>query len=189
MIARIRCWLNGPTSAPKPDWVRADAGSRWHFHRMHRRSDKGEVNIGVGSNVEASIYLERAGACVRIGARTHVGGNTVVTCAQEVSIGDDVLIAFDVLISDHDSHALNFCDRQHDVTDWMRGAKDWGRVVFAPIRIGDKAWIGARAILLKGVQIGEGGVVAAGSVVTRDVPAWTLVAGNPARPVKELERP
>ena len=155
---------------------------------MHRRTDQGEVNIGASSNIEASIYLERAGARVRIGARTHVGANTLVTCAEEVSIGDDVLIAFDVLISDHDSHALNFCERQHDVSDWMRGVKDWGRVMFAPIRIGDKAWIGARAILLKGVQIGEGGVVAAGAVVTRDVPAWTLVAGNPARPVKELAR-
>jgi len=156
---------------------------------MHRRTDQGEVNIGEGSNVEASIYLERDGARVRIGARTHIGANTLITCAEEVSIGDDVLIAFDVLISDHDSHALNFCERQHDVSDWMRGVKEWGRVMLAPIRIGDKAWIGARVILLKGVQIGEGGVVAAGAVVTRDVPAWTLVAGNPARPVKELDRP
>ena len=56
----------------------------------------------------------------------------------------------------------------------------------APIRIADKAWLGMNVTVLKGVTIGEGAVVAAGSIVTKDVPPWTLVAGNPARVIKEL---
>jgi acetyltransferase-like isoleucine patch superfamily enzyme len=56
----------------------------------------------------------------------------------------------------------------------------------APIRICRGAWIGARSIILKGVTIGEGAIVGAGSVVTRDVPAFTIVAGNPARILREL---
>ncbi|MBK8021791.1 MAG: hypothetical protein IPK19_10285 [Chloroflexi bacterium] len=56
----------------------------------------------------------------------------------------------------------------------------------APIRICDKAWIGFNAVILKGVTIGEGAIVGAGSVVTKDVPAWTVVAGNPARIIREF---
>jgi len=64
-------------------------------------------------------------------------------------------------------------------------------VSIAPVTIENKAWIGARAIILKGVTVSEGAVVAAGSVVTKDVPPWTIVGGNPAtilRPLTEEER-
>lgn len=54
------------------------------------------------------------------------------------------------------------------------------------ITIGPDAWIGANAIILRGVMIGTGGIVGAGAVVTRNVPAYTIVAGNPARPIREL---
>jgi galactoside O-acetyltransferase len=60
-------------------------------------------------------------------------------------------------------------------------------VAKAAVRIGDKSWIGFNASILKGVTIGEGAVVAACSVVTADVEAWSLVAGNPARPIRRLE--
>jgi len=76
--------------------------------------------------------------------------------------------------------------RQHDVTMWIKGQKDWSQVGMAPVRILNRSWIGARAIILKGVTVGEGGIVAAGSVVTNDVPAWTIVGGNPARVIREL---
>jgi acetyltransferase-like isoleucine patch superfamily enzyme len=54
------------------------------------------------------------------------------------------------------------------------------------ITIGPDAWIGAHAIILRGVMIGKGGIVAAGAVVTRNVPDYTIVAGNPAHPIREL---
>jgi len=66
-------------------------------------------------------------------------------------------------------------------------SKDWSVVPTKPIRICDKVWIGMNAIILKGVTIGEGAVVAAGAVVTKDVPPWTVAAGNPARVVKCIE--
>jgi len=59
-------------------------------------------------------------------------------------------------------------------------------VATAPVKISNKAWIGVRAIVLKGVTIGEGAVVGAGSIVTSDVPPWTIVAGNPARIIRPL---
>jgi galactoside O-acetyltransferase len=66
------------------------------------------------------------------------------------------------------------------------GNKDWSRVATAPIRICDYAWLGFDVVVLKGVTIGEGAIVGARAVVTKDVPPWTIVAGNPARVAKEI---
>lgn len=149
------------------------------------------LSIGSESNIEGAIVLERQGANVHIGSRTHIGGGTLVDAACKIEIGDDVLIAFEVLIMDHGSHSLHFYQRKRDVQDWMKGMKDWTHVKRCPVEIGDKAWLGARVIVLKGVKIGEGAVVGAGSLVTENVPAWTIVGGNPAkviRPLSEEER-
>jgi acetyltransferase-like isoleucine patch superfamily enzyme len=146
------------------------------------------VCIGDGSDIAATIVLEAAGARIQIGNRTHVGGGTLLDAATEIVIGDDVLIAFGALVMDHDSHSLDFEHRRHDVGEWIEGRKDWSHVPRSGVRIDDKVWIGTRAIVLKGVHLGEGCVVAAGCVVTRDVPAWTLVAGSPARIVRELTK-
>lgn len=70
--------------------------------------------------------------------------------------------------------------------NFYRGEKCWDAVTVRPVVIRDKVWLGFNVIVLKGVTIGEGSVVAAGSVVTRDVPDFTLVAGNPARFIRSL---
>jgi galactoside O-acetyltransferase len=106
--------------------------------------------------------------------------------ARKIELGDDVVISWGVTIVDHNSHALTWADRRDDVLDWARGRKDWSNVLIAPVRIRDKVWIGFNAIILKGVTIGEGAIVAAGSVVTKDVPPYCIVAGNPARVVRVL---
>ena len=59
-------------------------------------------------------------------------------------------------------------------------------VKISPVRINDRAWLGFNSIILKGVTIGEGAIIGAGSVVTKDVPAYTIVAGNPARIIQEI---
>lgn len=100
---------------------------------------------------------------VRIG-NSYIGRNCIFDqeVPELVTIGDDVTISSAVIVMAHDSH----------------------RHVVAPIAIGDRAFIGAGAIILPGVTIGEGAVVGAGSVVTRSVPPGTTVAGNPARPIR-----
>ena len=144
------------------------------------------LSIGSGSIVEAAIIFDRPGGSIRIGDRTFVGASTFV-CAEHIEVGDDILISWGCTIVDHNSHALAWKDRSQDVANWYEGKKDWTAVERAAVRIGNKAWIGFNAIILKGVSIGEGAIVGAGSVVTRDVPAFTVVAGNPARPIRELE--
>ena len=145
----------------------------------------GLLIVGEESSIEARLTIERPGARVDIGERTYVG-NCVMSCAQSIKIGSDVMIAWGATIFDHGSHSVQFSKRAMDVRNWNKGEKDWSVVEIRPIQIGDKAWVGYGSIVLPGISIGEGAVVGAGSVVTRDVPAWTVVAGNPARTIRQL---
>jgi acetyltransferase-like isoleucine patch superfamily enzyme len=101
-------------------------------------------------------------------------------------VGDDVLISWGCNIVDHNSHSLKWTERKQDVKDWYQGKKDWAGVSVRPVKIGNKAWLGLNVTILKGVEIGEGAVVGAGSVVIKSVPPWTIVAGNPATMVREI---
>lgn len=186
MIKRIFARLG--LVSKSPEWVKLRSGARLGGAMPQKRGvGTGSVAVGCNSNIEGLIVLERGDAQVEIGERTHMGGGTIVSCASKVQIGDDVLVSFDVLIMDHDSHSLVFAERRFDVTNWVRGIKDWSCVPIKSVVIGNRAWIGARSILLKGVHIGTGAVVAAGAVVTKDVPDWAVVAGNPARVIRSVE--
>jgi acetyltransferase-like isoleucine patch superfamily enzyme len=186
--------LLGSQPNPLVEWpkllgerVAIGEGTRLAGATLVAREPEGcSLSIGAGSNVEARIVFERRDASVCVGSRTHVGSGTLIDSACGIEIGDDVLIAFDVLIMDHNSHSLSFSERCHDVSDWIQGKKDWTHVRSSPVRIGDKSWIGARTTILKGVEIGEGAVIAAASVVVKDVAPWTIVGGNPAALIREL---
>ncbi len=130
--------------------------------------------------------MDRVGARIAIGDRTFFGKSSLIS-AESISIGSDVLISWGVTIVDHQSHSLVFEDRKKDVTNWQTGDKDWKNIVIKPIKVADKVWIGFGATLLAGVTVGEGAVIGADSVVTKDVPPWTVVAGNPAREIRKLD--
>nr|WP_086682277.1 acyltransferase [Nostoc sp. T09] len=142
------------------------------------------VNIDEHSQVPGSLIFDRENATISIGKRVFMNGNLIA--AKSIEIGDDVMISWSVTIVDHNSHAVSFSQRSKDVMNWQLGKKDWTHVKVAPIKICNKVWIGFNSIVLKGVTIGEGAVVAAGSVVTKDVPAWTIVGGNPSRVIREI---
>jgi acetyltransferase-like isoleucine patch superfamily enzyme len=155
------------------------------FWRVKSNSSELTMTVGCGCQIEGRITFERAGASVQIGERTYIG-NSVISCANEIVIGDDVMVAWGAAIFDHGSHSVEFSGRRRDVELWKSGHKDWSAVDIKKTSIGDKSWIGYSAILLPGITIGEGAVVGAGSVVTRDVEPWTVVAGNPAKVVRKL---
>lgn len=104
-----------------------------------------------------------AGARISIGNGTYLNRNTEVIAASEVCIGRDCMIAWDVVIMDTDQHGVG-------------GAAATAR----PVVIGDRVWIGCRALILKGVHVGDGAVIGAGAIVTRDVPAGAIVTGPAA---------
>lgn len=115
---------------------------------------------------------------LRIGNRIFVGHNVSITCNREVIIEDDVLIAGGCKISDYDGHPSSLERRI------ANGLPDDDEI--QPVRICRGAWIGSGVTILKGVTIGAGVVVGANSVVTRSVPPHCVVAGTPARIVKEV---
>jgi acetyltransferase-like isoleucine patch superfamily enzyme len=96
--------------------------------------------------------------------------NLRLDCEASISIGEGTAIASDVIIMDTDHHSIS-------------GASESA----LPIIIGERVWIGARSIILKGVKIGDGSVIAAGSVVNKDVDAGWLYAGVPARPIRPVQ--
>jgi acetyltransferase-like isoleucine patch superfamily enzyme len=131
---------------------------------------------------------------ITVGNGVFINAGTMVISRSLVEIGNNVTIAWGCVIYDHNSHSISYLDRVRDqdqqLIDLPTGSlcahKDWSNVETAPIRICDHAWLGFDVVVLKGVTIGEGAIIGARSVVTRDVPAWTVAAGNPARVVKEI---
>ena len=138
--------------------------------------DRVVVGYGGGARLgSGEVRLQAAaGAIIRVGARTHFNNNVEVFASGGVTIGSDCLIGDAVLIMDMDGHAL-----APELRHQSAGATD-------AVTIEDNVWIGSRAIILKGVTLGAGCVVGAGSVVTRSVPPRTVVAGNPARSIRTL---
>jgi len=135
--------------------------------------------------MQGSIVTECSQAHVTIGTRTFIGGSKLIS-ANRIIVGDDVLISWGCTIVDHDSHSIYWSKRASDVLDWARGIKNWQNVNKGVIHIHNKVWVGANVTVLKNVTVGEGAVIGTGSVVTKDVPAWTIVAGNPAKIIKEI---
>lgn len=144
-----------------------------------------KLEIGNSSIVEASVYFDKENSCVTIGNRSFIGGSKII-CAQNIIIGDDVLISWGCSIVDHNSHSLFFADRKDDVINSLDNKKDWSNVLIKNVIISNKVWIGFDVKILKGVIIGEGAVVAAGSIVTKNVPPYTLVGGIPAKILRDL---
>ncbi|HEY3280927.1 MAG TPA: acyltransferase [Armatimonadota bacterium] len=166
--------------------VKIAESAKASFRRLRLRPTN-LLTIGEGSIIEGTLVFERDGGEIAIGANTFVG-QSLIACATRIEVGDDVHIAWGCNIVDHNSHAIAWSKRKNDVKDWYAGRdkKDWSDVATVPVKIGDKCWIGMNVIVLKGVEIGEGAIVAAGAVVTRSVPPWTIAGGNPARVIREI---
>jgi acetyltransferase-like isoleucine patch superfamily enzyme len=116
---------------------------------------------------------------ITIGNGTFIGNGCTLSVARRIGIGEKCLISAGVRIHDNDGHPLDPGRRLRNEPIRQDEAAD--------VVIGDNVWIGAQAIILKGVVIGDHAVVATGAVVTHEVPSLAVVAGNPARVVKMLE--
>lgn len=118
---------------------------------------------------------------VIIGNNVDIGHQVQIVANKEVVIEDGVKMASRIYISDTDAHP-------HDAESRVAGAPPPAEEI-RPVRICRRAWIGHNCFILKGVTVGEGAIVGAGSVVVKDVPPYTVAAGNPARLVKDLRAP
>lgn len=186
MRAQILRILNSLASLPYR-WSQAvRVGANTHVDYWRLRGRNGNLHIGKDGVIHCRVDFDHAQGTVRIGDRCYIGVSHFV-CHTAIDVGDDVVISWGVTVVDHNSHALDWSERRHDVAQWKQNKKDWSAVKIAPVIIGNKVWIGFGAAILKGVNIGEGAVIGAHAVVTKDVPPYAVVAGNPAVLVRQLE--
>lgn len=122
-------------------------------------SSQGHMSIGNGIITERGVFLaSRAGAELHLGAKVYINRNTCIVAKESIKIGDYTAIGPNVCIFDHD-----------------HSNETESGFVTAPIVIGSNVWIGSNCVILKGVTIGDHAAIAAGSVITRDIPANCVV--------------
>jgi acetyltransferase-like isoleucine patch superfamily enzyme len=142
---------------------------------------EGNIQIYLGENVTVHSRSTFGAAKVydfprfMVGDRTYLGPGLSIAVASEISIGSRCYIAANVVIADNDGHPADPVERSQNLPISRDGIR--------PVHIHDDVWIGEGACILKGITIGECAIVAARSVVTGDVQPYTIVAGNPARPI------
>lgn len=182
-----------PTTHQGERWrAIADIGTNVTFYpeaRLENRGLRQNLRISNFCHIRGEISVMERGT-FSMGSHSFVGPGTRIWCAKEVSVGSHVLISHLVDIHDSSSHSLDWRQRREESTDLFEFGCDAARpdVKERSVIIEDDVWIGLKSTILTGVRLGRGAVVAAASVVTRDVPDFTLVAGNPARVIRELPR-
>lgn len=172
-LSRLR--LIGPALNARVRLRSATIGRRVTLRGAPVVSNAGRMTIGDHARLVSTVatleLVTLAGGHLEIGANSFINYGTSLVASAHVKIGRDCLIGTHVQVMDTDFHRVE--DKAWDTSG-------------EPILIEDRVWLGNRSIVLKGVRIGHDSVVAAGAVVTRDVPPRTLVAGVPARAVRRF---
>lgn len=153
----------------------------------NNRDSSSKILIGRHTHMAGELFLFPHGGEITIGEWCFVGEGTHIWSSASVKIGNRVNISHSVNIFDSRTHPIRAAERYEQVKAILEHGHP--REIWLderPITICDDAWIGAGAIVLRGVTIGEGAIVGAGSVVTKDVQPYSIVAGNPAVLVREL---
>lgn len=149
--------------------------------------DSGRIVVGRDSIVQGELLTYPQGGNIRLGEWCYVGEHARIWSAASIWIGDRVLVAHAVNIFDNLTHPMRAEERHAQFRQIAKfGHPRQLSLGEKPVRIEDDAWIGAGSFVLRGVTVGKGAIVAAGSVVTKDVAPYRLVAGNPAAIVREL---
>jgi acetyltransferase-like isoleucine patch superfamily enzyme len=175
LIGRATCQLGHGSKLSRSARIRNISG------------DSGKISVGKHSHIQGELLVFAHGGRIAIGDWCYVGEGTRIWSAGSIVLGDRVLVSHSVNIFDNLTHPIKAAERHAQVRQIMTNGHPRELALGEqPVIVHDDAWIGAGALVLRGVTVGEGAIVAAGAVVTRDVPAFSIVAGNPAVVVREL---
>ncbi|KAA8605391.1 galactoside O-acetyltransferase [Salipiger aestuarii] len=162
-----------------------------HVDVRVRHDNRPYAVVGERSDVNGTFVFERGAGQIRVGSGSSIGGGCLLICTQPggITVGDNTMLSWDVVVMDSNAHSLDLTMRENDADDWRIGVvqgrmgafKSWHDVTSAPVTIGSGVWIGFGSLIMKGVTIGDGAVVASHSVVTKDVPPYAVAGGNPAK--------
>lgn len=154
------------------------------------QNNKHSIKIEEKTHIKGELLVFKFGGKIKIGSNSFIGEGTRIWSGERIEIGNNVLISHNVNIIDTNSHEINNIERAQGYKNLLENGHSAikGNIECKSIIIQDYAWINFNASILKGVRIGQGAIVAAGSIVTKDVPEFTLVAGNPAKVIKHLNQ-
>jgi acetyltransferase-like isoleucine patch superfamily enzyme len=157
---------------------------------LNSRKDRSKIKVGDGSSIMGHLYTFDHGGEILIGNSCFVGPMTRIWSASKIVIGNRVLIAHNVNIHDNISHPIDSQLRHQEFENFFNTGIH-GSVDLKPqdVIIEDDVWIGFNSIILKGVTIGQGAIIGAGSLVTKDVEPWTINVGNPLRCIEKINSP
>jgi acetyltransferase-like isoleucine patch superfamily enzyme len=145
------------------------------------------IEIGPHTIIKGELLTFGHGGKIKIGQYCYIGEYSKIWSAKSIRIGDRVLISHNVNIFDNSTHPISAVDRHKQYKEIISsGHPKKLNLQEKPIVIQNDVLIGCMSIILQGVTIGEGSIVGAGSVVTKDVPPWTIVAGNPTRVLRKI---
>lgn len=151
---------------------------------LHWGSTPDDIVIEDNCIVEGTL-LSAAHGKIHMGKYSKIGSNSHIRCVEKVILGEYSAIANNTVICDNNNHPVNPADRMiMRLTPLGSDKRSWKHADHAPIIIGKNVWIGEYCRICKGVTIGDGSIVAANAVVTKNVPPNCIVAGNPAKIVK-----
>lgn len=154
----------------------------------NQQNNKTKIYIESGTHIRGLLLVFGYGGQISIGKNCYVGDNSRIWSGEKIQIGNNVLISHGVNIMDTNAHEIDYKLRADGYLGMLKYGSQYlkGRVITQPITIKDNVWIGFNSIIMKGVTIGEGAIIAAGSVVTKDIEPFTMVGGNPARVLKTI---
>lgn len=162
-----------------------DLKIRYTSHCQSR--NKNDIQIGNRCEIKGTLCSFQGGNII-IGDNCFMGFSSYIGAMDSVSIGNDVIIASNVRIFDNNNHPTDpDMRREMSHNNFYGDLWTWKYAEHKPVVIEDNVWLGEYSAILKGVTIGHGSIVASHSVVTKDVPPLSIVAGNPAKIVKKLE--
>ena len=146
------------------------------------------IKIGSNCHIRGKLIILPYAAQISIGNNCYIGEDTRILSGESITIGDNVLISHNVNIIDTNSHELNPMERSQSFIRLLKEghAKEKGAVITKSIVIGNNVWINFNSVILKGVKIGDNCIIAPGSILLNDFPSNVLIAGNPAKIIKEL---
>lgn len=148
---------------------------------------KEKVVIGKNSMIMGSVFVTENGK-IEIGDYFYLGEGSLIGAEKSILIGKCVIISNNVHIYDNNNHPTSPKKRElMSLSGFSNDNWKWHHSVSAPVIIEDNVWIGQFSTILKGVTIGKGSIIATKAVVTKDVPPYSIVAGNPAKVVKRLD--
>lgn len=150
--------------------------------------DARSIKIGEHTHIRGKLLTFASGGQIEIGDYCYIGERVNIWSAVNISIGHRVLIGHDVNIFDSLTHPISSNARHQQFKGIINNTHiiDNFNLEIKPIIINNDVWIGCMSVILRGVTIGEGAIIGANSVVTKDVPPYTIVAGNPAKILREI---